>query len=153
MLRRPCRGFALTEVLVAAALLAIGLLGQLALLVTGLQAERAAANIATAATLAADLGERIRANASAASLYAFDPTAAPPAPAGCALATPVDAANRAACDLDEWRRGAATALPGAEVRVETSTIPATTATLCAITLRWQGQGPYGRDYTLWLQAP
>src|SRR5512136_355722 len=106
-------GFALTEVLVAAALLGLGLLGQLALLVTGLQAERAAANIATAATLAADLGERIRANASAASLYAFDPAAAPPAPTDCALATPSDAANRAACDLDEWRREAATALPDA----------------------------------------
>lgn len=145
-------GFALTEVLVAAALLGLGLLGQLALLVTGLQAERAAANIATAATLAADLGERIRANASAASLYVFDPAAAPPASTDCVLAMPLDAANRAACDLDEWRRETATALAAPEVRVDTTAI-GTTATLCAITIRWQGQGPYGREFTLQLQVP
>ena len=146
------RGFALTEVLVAAALLAVGLLGQLALLVSGLQAERAAANLATAATLAADIGERIRSNPSAAALYAFDPAAAPPPAADCALATPADAATRAACDLEEWRREALVALPGADVRVDASAIAGTTATLCAVTIRWEAQGTYGREYTLRLQA-
>jgi type IV pilus assembly protein PilV len=153
MVMTRVRGFALTEVLVAAALLGLGLLGQLTLLVAGLQAERAATNVATAATLAADLGERIRSNATAASFYAFDPATAAPAAADCALAAPADAAARAACDLDEWRREAATALPGAEVRVETTTIDATAATLCAITIRWEAQGPYGREYTLRLQTP
>jgi type IV pilus assembly protein PilV len=153
MLRQHSRGFALTEVLVAAALLAVGLLGQLALLVTGLQAERAAANLATAATLAADLGERIRSNSSVAELYAFDPAAAATPAADCELATPLDAATRAACDLEEWRREAVVALPGADVRVDASTIAGTTATLCAIRIRWEAQGPYGREYTLRLQAP
>ena len=153
MLSQHCRGFALTEVLVAAALLAVGLLGQLALLVAGLQAERAAASLATAATLAADLGERIRSNPSAAALYAFDPSGAEPPAADCAPATPADAATRAACDLDEWRREAAAALPAADVRVETTAIAGTTATLCAITIRWDAQGTYGREFTLRLQAP
>jgi type IV pilus assembly protein PilV len=151
MLRQHSRGFALAEVLVAAALLAIGLLGQLALLVAGLQAERAAAHMATAATLAADLGERIRSNPAAASLYAFDPADAAPVATDCALTTPIDAATRAACDLDEWRREAATALPAPEVRVDTIAI-GTTATLCAITILWEGQGPYGRAYTVRLQV-
>jgi type IV pilus modification protein PilV len=62
MQRYPCQGFALTELLIAVVLLALGLLGNVALLVAGLQAERNAANLATAATLTADLGERIRAN-------------------------------------------------------------------------------------------
>jgi type IV pilus assembly protein PilV len=152
MLSHHCRGFALTEVLVAAALLAVGLLGQLALLVTGLQAERAAANMATAATLAADLGERIRSNPTAASLYAFDPADAAPVATDCALGTPIDVATRAACDLDEWRREAATALAAPEVRVDTTAI-GTTTTLCAITIRWEGQGRYGRELTLRLQVP
>jgi type IV pilus assembly protein PilV len=152
MLRQHSRGFALTEVLVAAALLAVGLLGQLALLVSGLQAERAAANVATAATLAADLGERIRSNSAAASLYAFEPAATAPPATDCTLAAPFDAATRAGCDIEEWRREAATALTAPEVRVDTTAI-GTTATLCAITIRWEGQGPYGREYTLQLQVP
>jgi type IV pilus assembly protein PilV len=153
MLKQHCRGFALTEVLVAAALLAVGLLGQLALLVTGLQAERAAADMATAVTLAADLGERIRSNPAAASLYAFDPAPAAPPATDCVLAAPYDAAMRAACDLDEWRREAVTALPAAEVRVDATAIAGTTATLCAITIRWDARVPYGGGYTLRLQVP
>ena len=152
MLRQLSRGFALTEMLVAAALLAVGLLGQLALLVTGLQAERDAANMATAATLAADLGERIRSNPSAASFYAFDPAATGPPATDCGLSAPFDAATRAACDIEEWRREAATALAAPEVRVDT-TATGTTTTLCAITIRWEGHGPYGREFTLQLQVP
>lgn len=146
-------GFALTEVLVAAALLGLGLLGQLALLVTGLQTERAAGNLATAATLASDLGERIRSNPTAASLYAFDPAAAAPVATDCALAAPVDAVTRAACDLEEWRREAGASLPGAEVRVETTASAGISATLCSITIRWQAQGSYGGEHTLRLMVP
>jgi type IV pilus assembly protein PilV len=153
MLRRNSRGFALTEVLVAAALLAVGLLGQLALLVSGLRAERTAANLATAATLAADLGERIRSNSTAGPLYRFDPADTSPATADCALATPIDAATRAACDIEEWRREAAAALPAAELTVNANAIPGITATLFAITIRGEGQGPYGREITLRLQVP
>jgi type IV pilus assembly protein PilV len=153
MRRLHSSGFALTEVLVAAALLGLGLLGQLALLVTGLQTERAAGNLATAATLASDLGERMRANASAASLYAFDAASAAPPANECALATPLDAATRAACDLYEWRSEADSTLPGAELEVATAAVAGTTATLCAITIRWEAPGSYGREYTLQLQVP
>jgi type IV pilus assembly protein PilV len=153
MLRQHSRGFALAEVLVAAALLAVGLLGQLALLVSGLRAERTAASLTTAATLAADLAERIRSNSTAAPLYTFDPADTSPATAECALATPINAATRVACDIEEWRREAAAALPAAELTVNANAISGITATLCAITISWEGQRPYGREITLRLQVP
>lgn len=152
MSRQPSHGFALTEVLVAAALLAVGLLGHLALLVAGLRAERDAANLATAVTLAADLGERIRTNSSAALLYAIDTGDEPPMTALCAISTPSDPAARAACDLDEWWREASTTLPGVTARVTTSALPGGATTLCVVTLRWSTQGSYGGQYTLRLQV-
>ena len=152
MTTRRLYGFALTEVLVAAAVLAIGLLGQLALLVAGLRTERAAADLATAATLAADLGERIRANPAAALLYAVDPGDEPPPAVVCGLATAFDAVVRAACDLDEWRREAAAALPGPQLQVNTAAVAGTTATFCEIALRWEGEEPHGNEYTLQMQV-
>jgi type IV pilus assembly protein PilV len=147
-----CRGFALAEVLVAAALLAVGLLGQLALLGAGLRAERDAANSATAATLAADLAERLRANSTAAPAYVLDPASAPPSPASCTLAAPFDAQARAACDLDEWQREVASSLPGATVEVVSSAVAGSSAVLCAITIRWVVHGSYGGEYTLQVQV-
>lgn len=147
---RAAPGFALSEVLVAAALLAVGLLGQLALLVQGLRTERAAASLATAVTVAADLGERLRANPVAALLYVVDPETPSPATA-CALATPFDAATRAACDLAEWRREADAALPGAEVQVDAVNVEAA-VTHCTITIRWSTPGSQRGEYTLRVQV-
>lgn len=139
--------------LVAAAVLAIGLLGQLALLVQGLRTERAAANLATAATLAADLGERIRANPGAALQYAVDTDGVPQPSTPCAPATPYDAAVRAACDLDEWLHEAAAALPGMTAQVVTSVaVAGESATLSTITVRWQTQSAGTDEYTLQVQA-
>jgi hypothetical protein len=69
------------------------------------------------------------------------------------LATPSDAATRAACDLEEWGREVAAALPAAEVRVDTTAIAGTAATLGVITIRWEAPGPYDQEYELRLQAP
>ena len=138
--------------LVAAALLAVGLLGQLALLVSGLHTERAAANLTTAVSLAADLGERIRSNPSVALLYAIDSGAEPPATVHCAVATPADATTRAACDLDEWWREATATLPGMTAQVTTAVLPGTAATSCVITIRWESQGSDGGRYTLRLRV-
>jgi type IV pilus assembly protein PilV len=148
------QGFALAEVLVAAALLAIGLLGQLSLLVTGMQLERAAANTATAASLAADLGERIRANPRAGVAYALDlgPASAASPGVDCALATPADAPARASCDLDEWQRDVGEALPGAEVEVMATAVVDSTAIHYVITIRWTAQDSRGSECTLQVQA-
>lgn len=141
-------GFALTEVLVAAALLGLGLLGQLALLGNALRTERAATNMATAATLAADLAERLRANSGAALAYAVDPEVPPPASVECALGTPFDAPTRAACDLDEWRHEVATSLPDPAPEVSCAAVEGTGAVLCAITIRWEALAPDGGEYAL-----
>ena len=147
---RRCRGFSLTEVLVASALLAVGLLGQLAALTAALRAEQDATHLATAATLAADISERIRTNPAAATDYAVDP-AAPPAPAAhCALATPFDTATRAACDLDEWQREVAATLPGAGLEIVT--VHTAASALCTITIRWATQGADVGIYTLQVQV-
>ena len=73
-------GFTLVEVLVVLVVLAVGLLGGVALLLTGLRASRVAILQTRAANLAADLGERIRANRAAGAAYALD--------AGTVLAAP-----------------------------------------------------------------
>ena len=147
-------GFALTELLVAAGVLAVGLLGYLALLVAGLQLERDAINLASAATLAADAGERIRANPGARLAYALDPDAEPPAEvANCAVSAPFDASTRAACDLAEWQQEVRNALPGAETSVTASAVAGSPALLYKIDIRWTARG-LGRDghFSLQLQV-
>ena len=153
MQRHPCQGFALTELLIAVVLLAIGLLGNVALLVAGLQAERNAANLATAATLTADLGERIRANRDAGPAYAIDPDEeAPPPPPICGVAAPFAAAARAACDIAEWQQEVDAALPGAHARLTTTPVEGTAALLYTITLNWVIRGDdTGGQYSLQLQ--
>jgi type IV pilus assembly protein PilV len=154
MRHRDCKGFALTELLVAAGLLAVGLLGHVALLVAGLHVERDATNRATAATLAADLGERIRANHAAGPAYALDPDDAPVSPAPtCAMATPFDAATRAACDLTEWQQDVEQALPGAEVSLSVDPVSGTTALLYSIEVRWMaGRDGMDGQFSLQLQV-
>lgn len=144
---RPA-GFALIEVLVAAALLAIGLLGHLALLVTALRSERVAADLATATTLVADLAERIRTNRSAALLYAFDSAARPTPAAACAIGVPSSAAARAACDLDDSLREAMRSLPGPTLRVTATPVTGSSAVACTIILRWQAQDLPGGERAL-----
>jgi type IV pilus assembly protein PilV len=152
--RHPCRGLALTELLIAVVLLTIGLLGNVALLVAGLQAERDAANLATAATLTADLAERIRANQKAGLAYAINPdAAAAPLPPICTLAASFAADARAACDLAEWQQEVTDALPGAHVRLTATPVPGAAALLYTITIRWVARGEAtGGHYSLRLQV-
>jgi len=153
---RPCldEGFALTEVLIAAALLAVGLLGHAALLVSALQTERDAAYRATAATLTASMAERIRSNSSAGAAYALDPDAASSLPSPpCELATPVDAAMRAACDLAEWQADVMNALPGADVSLIATSLAGTDALLYTLSIRWTAPGVRNRGaFTLQVQT-
>jgi type IV pilus assembly protein PilV len=147
-------GFALSEVLVAAALLAVGLFGHAALLVSALQTERDAAFRATAATLAASMAERIRANSRAGAAYALDPSApsALPSPP-CELATPVDAATRAACDLAEWQADVTNALPGADASLIATSVAGSEALLYTLLIRWTAPGVRNRGaFSLRVQA-
>lgn len=153
---RPCpdEGFTLTEVLVATTLLAVGLLGHAALLVSALQTERDAAYRATAATLTASMAERIRANSSAGAAYALDPEMASSLPSPrCKLSTPVDAATRAACDLAEWQADVTNALPGADVSLIATSVAGTDALLYTLAIRWTATGAGNRGaFTLQVQA-
>jgi type IV pilus modification protein PilV len=93
-------GATLVEALVAALVLAIGILGTAVLFLHGLQANRSALLRSEAVRLTAELGERIRANRQGRSAYAA---------AGGPTAT--DAARRAALDLAEWHLLIAARLP------------------------------------------
>lgn len=152
MATRCSPGFALTEVLIAAALLGLGLLGQLALLGHALRTEGTALHLATAVTLAGDLAERMRANPAAALAYAVDPLAPPSAPVECALAVPFDAVSRAACDLDEWRLEVAASLPDPALQVSCAAVEGTGSVQCAITIRWHVQAADDGEYTLHLEV-
>ena len=147
-------GFALTETLVAAALLAVGLLGHAALLVAALQTESDAAQRATAATLTASMAERIRSNSSAGTAYALDPGAATSLPLPtCELSMPFDAAARAACDLAEWSGEVTSALPGADASLIVTSVVGTDAHLYTVSVRWVSPGTTDRDTcTLQVQA-
>jgi type IV pilus assembly protein PilV len=79
---RPPAGFTLAEVLVALAVLAIGLLGAAALAVDTVQMQNRAALRAQAQRLSADLAERLRSNRAGLLAYGSDP-----AVSGCTATT------------------------------------------------------------------
>ena len=64
------RGFTLIEILVAVLVLALGLIGLAALQATGIKNVQTAYNRSQAVHLAQDMADRIRANTSAAAVYA-----------------------------------------------------------------------------------
>jgi len=107
---RPARGFTMVETLVALVVLSIGLLGIAALYLDSLRAGRTALNRTTASQLAADLGDRIRANRSVGAGYQLAIDAASPGQAPCDQAAACDPPAIAAADLTEWRTALADAL-------------------------------------------
>lgn len=105
--------------MVAAVVLAVGLIGSTLLLLDGLRVTRRAILASGAVHLAADLGDRIRVNRHAGGAYAL--------PDGRLLALPVrtcnapgacDAAAQAAADLYEWQQAVLATLPDARTAVE-----------------------------------
>lgn len=94
-------GFTLIEVLVALVVLSIGLLGVAAMSLDSLRASRAALWRSQAATLAADMADRIRANRFPADAYDCGGPCQPAA-GGDAVAM---------ADLDWWRRAVNAGLP------------------------------------------
>jgi len=105
------RGFSIVEVLVALVVLATGMLGIASLYVTTLRASGSAISRMQAVNLASDLGDRIRANRTAAEAY--EGAAADPADAGACLGTTADCtpAEIAAQDLLLWGQQIAATMP------------------------------------------
>jgi type IV pilus assembly protein PilV len=152
--RARSAGCALLEALVALSILAVGLLGSIALLLASLRSSREALHHGTAVRLAGDLAERVRANRAGLSAYPFDLTVAT-AVAGptCGVGATCPPADRAHADVAEWQQELATALPQAVARLTLDDPNAVAGTWCTIELSWGGSGTTdGGSYTLRLRA-
>jgi type IV pilus assembly protein PilV len=152
--RALMKGFTLVEVLIALAILAVGLLGGVALLIEGLRASRSALQQTIAATLAADLAERIRSNPSAGDGYALGEATALSTPArSCAAVAECNTADVAALDLYTWQQAVLTQLPDAAMSIEVEPVAATSFHLFRIVIRWTESGASARSaFSLTLQA-
>lgn len=130
-------GFTLVEVLVVVVVMAVGLLGGLLLLLTGFRASRSAMQQTGAANLAADLGDRIRANRAAGAAYALDDdTLLAPPVKPCVSPAECDARDVAARDLYEWQQAAMATLPAARTRVEVSPADGVPENVYLIRIEW-----------------
>lgn len=115
-MRRPIAGFTMLEVLVAVLLLAVGLVGALAMQAHAMRTRQESALQTEALQAAATLADRIRANAAQSSTYlgfeldAAAASGAPGVPPDCA-GVPCDPAAIARLELDEFRQHLAAALP------------------------------------------
>ncbi len=132
------RGVALLEVLVAVTLLSLTLIGGLTMVVHGLRVGRESLLRSTAAVLAGDLADRIRANAAAAA-YDAPADGALPSVDPCPPAAPCDPSMRAIRDLAEWRQRVSAALPGGVGLVEPVPEAAVTGARL-IEIRWVATG-------------
>lgn len=131
--RTTQQGIALIEVLVAVALISIGLLGMMALQITSLQTNQAAAERSFAVMQASSLLDRIRANPSADktiyNLVNFDRAAV--VPAGC-VANPLCSA-----DIEEWRDLTDDNVPGFTATVNCALVAGTNLHDCSVRLDWR----------------
>lgn len=134
-------GFTLVEVLAALVVLAVGLLGLERLMIDGLSGSRIANQHSQAVALAADMGERIRANGAGADAYALRAGAqVPPPPDECTTDAPCSPAGVAAVDLYRWQRSVRAALPDAETSIVTAVVGAGPARQYDILIRWTQTG-------------
>lgn len=147
--RRPEAGFSLVEVLVAMVVMAVGLLGIAGLYVEGLRAGRTSLYRTTAVTLAADMADRIRANALAGDAYAGT---GPGADGGCvAGGTDCDPATMAADDWFRWQADLADRMPAGST-AEVTVVEALPLRTYAIEIRWPEPGqPEPSVYRLQVQ--
>lgn len=133
-------GFTLLEVMVALAVLCVGMLGFAALAVGGLQGSRIAVEHTTATALLAGMAERVRANPAGAAAYIIAAGANVPAPSSdCSTPGQCTAAMLAAYDVYCWQRDAVAALPGALTSIVAAT-DAAGAPIRNLTLQWRQPG-------------
>ena len=117
--------------------MAVGLLGSVSLLLAGFRASRSAMQQTGATYLAADLGDRIRANRAAGAAYALDAATvlAPPAKP-CLSPGECDSQDVAARDLYEWQQAAMSTLPGARTSVRVTRIDGIPASIYVVLVEW-----------------
>lgn len=120
------RGFTLVEVLIALLVLSIGMLGIAALYLESLRASRSALVRTQAVTLAADIGDRIRANRTAAGIYDCGGTCEA-GEGGNAIAVG---------DLNAWRTAVEAQLPGGVGSVAFVAGVANTPDAYTVTISW-----------------
>jgi type IV pilus assembly protein PilV len=134
-------GFTLLEVLIALCVLAAGMLGVGMMLLESIRASRSALHRTAAVALAADLGERIRANRAAGSAYALGLGAVAGKPAsGCAVSDACDPLEVAERDLYQWQQAVLAALPAAVASVQVVPLGSVPANTFAISLSWAQPG-------------
>ncbi|UGQ47790.1 type IV pilus modification protein PilV [Massilia endophytica] len=130
MLRASQAGFTLLEVLIAVLVLALGMVGGLAMQLHALRARHESALLSNATQLAAGALERLRANPGQQASYLtldFDAASEPsPASSAACFARACSAAELAAMDIADIKRLAASMLPLARIR------------LCRDRMGWQG---------------
>src|SRR5699024_7557632 len=133
-------GFTLIEVLVAMAILSIGLLGVVGLHVATV-ADTGSARLATLARIAADdMAERIRSNPGPAArvrystIRASDAGNSPPAVCRTVSCSPVDMAS---LDAGEWQAVLAETLPGGQGDVRCMASGQGECTTLVVTVIWQ----------------
>lgn len=147
---RRSRGFTLVEVLVALALLAVGLLGTALLLVGSLRDTRHALEHTQAVNLAGEMVDRIRANAAAGNAY--DTTDGTPDPRPEPACEQPDAGCRptvmASHDLADWLDAVAHGLPEGAGAVDVSPVGAPLQRY-SVAVTWAQSGERDRaQYTL-----
>ncbi len=161
---RRAKGAGLLEVMVAAAILGLGLLGVAALQVTALQGSTSSQYRARATDLAASLADRIRANLTMDNNYVSGVASSCTAPAQRCAMTPDGATAASACtqanvatyDLWEIRcqSGVRDSLPGGTMSVTCTDSDVTDADACtagsvfSITVNWQGVVGSSTDTTV-----
>jgi type IV pilus assembly protein PilV len=124
-------GFTLVEILVALIVLSIGMLGIAALYLESLRAGRSALIRTDAVNLAADLGDRIRANRVPANAYACPSPCIDPSVGGNDVAD---------TDLTQWLAAIAARLPDGAGAVVFAAGTATTPDVYTITVSWRELG-------------
>jgi type IV pilus assembly protein PilV len=134
-------GFALVNALIAAAVLAIGLLGNAAMLVHSLQTSRLALQHTQAVALAADMADRLRANSFAGAAFALAPGAILDAPATpCATVSQCSPQQVATLELYLWQRAVLRELPDPQTAIAVSPDATNALNLYTITIRWTQSG-------------
>ncbi len=147
---RHARGFTMVEVLVALAVLAVGLLGIAALYLDSLRAGRTAIYRTQAVNVAADLADRIRSNRDTPVNYetAVDDAVSPVA--ACETADGCTRAEMAQNDLAEWKTQLSALLPNGNGSVVV--IPGSPSSY-VITIQWNEPGSDGAlTYTLTVET-
>lgn len=144
------RGFTMVEVLVALAVLAIGLLGIAALYLDSLRAGRTAIYRSQAVNLAADLADRIRANRGAVLGYEVALGDEPEAVPQCDAGGPCTRDEMAQNDLAVWKASLEALLPEGQGSVA---VTPGNPNVYVITVQWTEPGVDGvLSYSLTVES-